>query len=570
MFNIEQDFFCIDSNNLTDVKPCLYGYSIQSTGVYTNENLTEESIDGLDGRGTYIYVYKEGDRIFIRQDANGCYGLFIYQDGEYFALSNSFYRLVEYVSLNRSLTFNVDYANAMLMETMVSHSSSETLINEIEIVDRNVQIVIDTSSRQLIQEKFESDVWSISVDSEQGMKILDDWFEFWTSFFHNLAKKTNNIKCDLSGGYDSRISFLLLYSSQVDMNKLGIASNISAAEDYAVANKVANFCGIEKLNKELDDKEKLYHTFEDVIDFEWYTRMGRHKFPYWNAVYHLNAIYHIKGSGGEVTRSHYAYSSQETFVRYLLGRAKLLPKSIYEKLYLSTNNVINRSLQAAKKKYHIKDDPDTNIPDWLYIDARARNHFGCSFSKAYMSNNEITLAPLMDHNLWRLNRCVVDCKNNNLLMAIIYERYCPELLKIPFEGDRDFPSNDILDVANRINKKYPLKKSSIRYNPSFVIKEKCMRDKMGTLNADNQKNASSIIYNKFMKDVFISDKLRKEFEQIFDHHVYDYAKKSISDDLNNKSISHIYFILGMITVLYYTKASIDKPRTPFQILSEFV
>ena len=40
-FNVEQEFFIIDSDNLQDVKTKLYGYSVQDTGIYEDENLTE-------------------------------------------------------------------------------------------------------------------------------------------------------------------------------------------------------------------------------------------------------------------------------------------------------------------------------------------------------------------------------------------------------------------------------------------------------------------------------------------------------------------------------------------------
>ena len=46
-FDVEKEFFLIDSNNLSQVRPRLYGYSIQRNGIYEDDNLTPEAISGL-------------------------------------------------------------------------------------------------------------------------------------------------------------------------------------------------------------------------------------------------------------------------------------------------------------------------------------------------------------------------------------------------------------------------------------------------------------------------------------------------------------------------------------------
>ncbi|MBR6712324.1 MAG: hypothetical protein IKI76_04925 [Selenomonadaceae bacterium] len=39
-FDVEKEFFLIDSDNLLQVRPKLYGYSIQRTGIYEDDDLT--------------------------------------------------------------------------------------------------------------------------------------------------------------------------------------------------------------------------------------------------------------------------------------------------------------------------------------------------------------------------------------------------------------------------------------------------------------------------------------------------------------------------------------------------
>lgn len=59
-FNVEQEFFIIDSDNLRDVKTKLYGYSVQDTGIYEDENLTEVATRNLNGLGAYVYICTQG------------------------------------------------------------------------------------------------------------------------------------------------------------------------------------------------------------------------------------------------------------------------------------------------------------------------------------------------------------------------------------------------------------------------------------------------------------------------------------------------------------------------------
>lgn len=83
-FNMDKQFFFIDSNNLDSVKTRFYGYSIQDTGIYEEDNLDEQAITGLDGCGCYIYVKAEKSEITIQQDFNGSYGIYSYRRGGVF------------------------------------------------------------------------------------------------------------------------------------------------------------------------------------------------------------------------------------------------------------------------------------------------------------------------------------------------------------------------------------------------------------------------------------------------------------------------------------------------------
>ena len=90
----KDEFFVIDSNNLSSYEKNFYGYAIAN-----NKILYEiDDFDLLDGTGTYIAIQETKDNIIILQDFNGSYGLYLYQNDGYFALSNSFMKSTSFLT----------------------------------------------------------------------------------------------------------------------------------------------------------------------------------------------------------------------------------------------------------------------------------------------------------------------------------------------------------------------------------------------------------------------------------------------------------------------------------------
>lgn len=127
-----EEFFIIDSDNLNYIGNKLFGFLIDNEKIITSNN-----ISNITGEGTYIYIEDKNNEITIYQDFNGNYGLYIFQTNEYFAISNSFLKLVEYLKNKYELTLNKDYANYFMTSGLNSTIYKETLVNEIEIIPRN-------------------------------------------------------------------------------------------------------------------------------------------------------------------------------------------------------------------------------------------------------------------------------------------------------------------------------------------------------------------------------------------------------------------------------------------------
>ena len=150
-FNVDEAFFIIDSNNLEKVETKFYGYCVTEQGIIEDiEDLEDKEIKP---EGAYIYIYKSGKEITIKQDYIGAYGLYLYKDNEYFAISNSFIYLVDYIKKQKEhrITFNKKYADAFITAVLCSYAYSETMVNEIELLDRRAVVNIDIKNKLIIK-----------------------------------------------------------------------------------------------------------------------------------------------------------------------------------------------------------------------------------------------------------------------------------------------------------------------------------------------------------------------------------------------------------------------------------
>ena len=174
MFNVKNEFFVIASNCLDEVTASrMYGFAVDETGVFENFNYGMHQGPFPDC-GCYVLVEVSDNEIKIRQDINGCYGLYVFQapDG-YFAISNSFFMLLDYVKRLYPLTFNYDYANQLLAVDLCSLAYKETCVNEIRCIDRRAIVVLSKDDRSYHEELRNLHLNEIPVDTEAGLNVLD-------------------------------------------------------------------------------------------------------------------------------------------------------------------------------------------------------------------------------------------------------------------------------------------------------------------------------------------------------------------------------------------------------------
>jgi len=469
---ISENFFFIDSNHLETVTSKLYGYYIEDD-IITNDTMTPDTaINPEQATGVFLYVKSDEKCIEITQSFEGGYGLFLFQKNGYFALSNSFMMLVDHIKHSFPLSFNTAYADAFIVEDETAMGYQETMVNEIRLLTKDVTVIIDKKSHVINLQKIDYKECSVPLNTTEGINLLDQWYDKWTRFIHTLARKSDQITVDLSGGMDSRATFLLFLGSNIDLSQIRVNSihdnNHTHTEDYQIASDIARHFHF-TLNKDLPVKPSLRLATEDIINISYYTKLGMHKQLYYKTSIPHATRYNFTGAAGECVRSSHWDIAPSQFAKEKIHRTTIYKSIDFTE---SMKHSLDEAFQGLIKNYHIKDADSKEIMWQWFINVRCRYHFGMADVEAFLANT-IRIAPFYDPLLHKINCLIADNKDRYLLFILIFVRFCPELLNFPFDGGRSF-SKSTIAYAQQLNAQFPrnLSKNSVA-NPKskFVLNE---------------------------------------------------------------------------------------------------
>ena len=447
--DISRAFFVIDSDHLQEVTSKLYGFVMQDDTLITNEKLLT---DEMYTEGAFVYIRRNGDCITIQQDFMGSYGLYLYQDGAYFSISNSFQRLVDFLKGTRKLTLNEDYANYFVNAELCSVAFSDTLIKEIQCLDRCASISIDVPTKRLEISYCDYGENTVELSTPEGMQILDTWYRKWTGFIRNLSDSGAQIQADLSGGFDSRMTFTLLLGSGMNMDRAYIHSLNDGLhvhdEDFKIASAISEHYQFSMNNNSFLDNGNWAYSLTDTLNISFYLKLGFHKQMYYRRNCFKVPRHSFSGSGGECLRSYWKMTEEE-YINKAVSRA------MEQWQEDSIRKILIDSFQAIRDKYarfgRTVDPGDMTL--YLYRETRCRNHFGKDIIENHFSNS-VKHTPLLDPMIHKLKLSDSRCDDHNLLAAVILNRFSPELLDFPFEGGR-FIDEKTKDYARELNRMYP-------------------------------------------------------------------------------------------------------------------
>ena len=524
-FDVEKEFFLIDSNNLSQIRPKLYGYSIQRNGIYEDDNLTEDAAKNLDGRGCYVYVDVKDGQITIKQDLNGCWGIYLFRQGDYFALSNSFFRLLDHIKFKYPLTVNRDYCHHLLLEGFCSDAYSETAVNEVQLIERNAIIQIDVANKNLDFEFIDYRENTVPLDSEEGIATLDSWIEFWGSVLRGVAKNTKFIQADLSGGFDSRLAFIVALHSGINLNDMQIYSIIGSLhtykEDYEIASQIAEHYGF-KLNQTLPENPSLNLSFSDAWNKHVYNLQTIRSIPTFSSQKPINKCYRLTGYGGEMIRDYWLRFNLEKWHQGKIDMAKLYQRPLSDELANSMETIIKSAFNKIRNKYKIEDQNSSYILLHLYNEGQGRHHFGKTTLYNYFEN-KISISPIIDPLLLTLKLNTSECLDYKLLMALLFARYEPDLLKFPFDSGQSI-APETIEYAKKINERFPHRIKDVaeatRGGVFYLQSRDLQAEKILTLSKNNPPIPNPVTC---LKAIFESSRTFGLFSAYFNEELYHYA-----------------------------------------------
>ncbi len=538
-FDPKKAFFVIDSDHLDQVTDTFYGFTIlDCRPVKTLEELGSRE---PEGDGAYILIRRSGDKITVEQDFIGSFGLYLYRKEGWFALSNSFLRLVEYVKTRQPMTLNVDYADFLMPADLCSVAYGETLVQEISCLDRSARVEIDVPAKTLrtsLKDYLEN---TVELTSPEGMQLLDDWFAKWTGLIRNLKAQTNNMQTDLSGGFDSRLTFSLLLGSGVDVSDIFVFSIQNKlhthAEDFEIATAIADHYGFL-----LNQSAKLTPGIamegpRDVLDISMYTKLGFHKQMYSQLRYFERTRYNFVGNGGECIRDYWNMTAEE-YIERAVQRASNWPNDSALRVEAAIRRVLKDSLEGIREKFEGFGRPlrPEDMTLNLYRETRCRNHFGKAIVEQFLANS-VTFAPLLDPMLHRLRRTDGVCGDKNLLAAIICTRFCPELINFKFDNKRFIKPNTI-DYARKMNQHFPFR------NPWKEMIPPVQEEHPGYVRSVTQEMITDI-----MMGVFRSREIKEHFVSLYGAQGYD----KVAEDVQTRKFHPLQNAYAAIAVSWVSR-----------------
>ncbi len=444
---IKQSFFVVDRNNIMQEMNNLYGYLFGPDKVYANEKVDLshllDSAQINDCIGAYVYFYDSTDKISLLCDSLNSFYLFVYKSDDYWCLSNSFWHMLSHLEENhKSFTLNTTYVHQMFSVSMSPLSVAKTLANEVSIVPQFTSIWVDKNSYDLHFEKGVFEFETLDIDSDKGMNLFYSWINKYVSFYHMILKEKYHMRIDLSGGYDSRVSFSFAYAAGLsdDSNNVEVFSIVPKglgniehfSDDIQIATKIAGildinlnsngFCG-----KNVSGKAQ-YLFFKNAF-------LGFHNEGYFEPVIFDTPVFHIGGFNGEPVRgkvrsiSEWVSMNRVSIDSHDCVFDELINDFIYEK-----NNSKNEAEFLTR----------------FYLTTWGRNHYGGTIIRDFLIGR-YAISPFMDLMPFQLK--MPNGFSRDLLFALVICKTCPDILEIPFADGTCFSENTIL-TAKRLLDKY--------------------------------------------------------------------------------------------------------------------
>ena len=514
----------------------MFGFSISEKGIITDnyyQNLGR--YEKPEPQGSFVLIRKFKNEIILDQDFHGNIGIYIYenQNKDYFAMSNSFLLLIEYLVDKQKISLNKDFSDSFLISRLCTPSIYETMIKEITKIPSNSFIIINIKKNTFKINYIDYEENTIPFESMEALTIIDKWVDKWGYIIRSLKKKTSNIASNLSGGFDTRVILSIFLKSGINLNDILINSATDNKnghdEDFKIATNISSKLGF-KLNNRILDRNCTPWSLKDTLFCTFYSKLGFHKEFYWKKEF-LNKPRFIFTGGGEIRG--YPGLPINKYIEAISSQGKNLGIEFYS----SMKRICDRSVILLKKENIYNND--YKISSDFYHKGREINHDGKASLEGFISNI-FFIQPLIDIDIRKIK---FDIKNNlpHDLIAYIYVRFAHDLINFPIQGNRTINLESI-EKAERLNKLLPPYKIKNNYNKNFFL------DIERTSPVKFCKDKKDV--DLYLKEIFESDKFIKSINKIYNKNIYKYAKDYMEKS-NYFSMRYLYGLYSILKIIDY-------------------
>lgn len=535
---IEKSFFLISSDmDLITVQSRLYGVCyMRGGGILKDSSLSEAHMAGVNGgqSGCFIAVKNDGNRIVLEQDCCFSLCIYYYQNNGYWAVSNSFWILCDEVKKQYPLTLDEIYFEQFSSTDVATVSLKHTLANEIKVCPFGFNVSIGISDKRLDfrknQDVLAQLIQKTPLDSLEGIKRLDKWISRWASVIRGIERGGFEMKFDLTGGYDSRITFALAIASKIKLDSRCIHffsrkvmdNEGNIIEDFRIASRIAEEFGITLSDQFLLESAKEIRG-EDAHEIYRQVLSHVHREPYQPRHYYQKPVFFLNGYSGEIIRGwRKGRRDRAGFIKSFRYPAGVASKTYYPVAAWKELMSDWESLPVFSKNPQLNEIEQSR---YFYLVARNKTHMA-----SMMYQNNIL-------NLWQvtnfadldiLNIGIPDGYAPTVIAAVILNRIDKRLLSFPISDKRSFSKEEIA-YAEYIEQKYTVNIAVDERDYQFFSDD---MEANYEISLDNNITPEKFLYDRF---------LREDGKRLFLEHFGEWGSMLYADAKENHFRGDIKF-----------------------------
>ena len=239
-----------------DVDECthseFYGYGVSKNALIFGTSglqkyLAKNDTSEWPSEGRFAGIFVEKDRIHIKTDNTGQELLYLFEKGSDWAVSNSFFHLLNYAKDLHKLKFLPHIASCFHLkkgqhigEQLISH---KTMIDEITIIPITWQLIVDRKSNEIMFEKLAYLEKYATVNKENYNQTVIEVLQDGAGLLKALSENGYPLNPHLSGGYDSRLVLCMIAIAGLS-NNINVSSYRHKTNDYNSAVALCEHFGL--------------------------------------------------------------------------------------------------------------------------------------------------------------------------------------------------------------------------------------------------------------------------------------------------------------------------------------